>query len=82
MTGEQGQNRPLVSTVIPVYNRHALLLDSVDSVINQTYRPVEIILVDDGSTDETPSVLADLFRRWPDLVKVVRQANAGPGPAR
>jgi len=68
--------------VIPVYNRARLLIDSIDSVINQTYRPVEIILVDDGSTDETPSVLADLFRRWPDLVKVVRQANAGPGPAR
>jgi hypothetical protein len=57
-------------------------MDSVDSVIKQTYRPVEIILVDDGSTDETPSVLADLFRRWPDMVKVVSQANAGPGPAR
>ena len=71
-----------MSTVIPVYNRADLLVDSVDSVIKQTYRPVEIILVDDGSTDETPNVLADLFRRWPDMVKVVRQANAGPGPAR
>jgi len=71
-----------VSTVIPVYNRAGLLVDSVDSVISQTYRPVEIILVDDGSTDETPNVLAELLRRWPDMVKVVRQANAGPGPAR
>ena len=71
-----------MSTVIPVYNRASLLIDSVESVIKQTYRPLEIILVDDGSTDETPSVLADLFRRWPELVKVVRQANAGPGPAR
>jgi len=57
-------------------------MDSVDSVINQTYRPVEVIIVDDGSTDETPNVIANLSRRWPDLVKVVRQANAGPGPAR
>jgi hypothetical protein len=73
---------PLVSTVIPVYNRATLLVDSVNSVINQTYRRVEIILVDDGSTDETPIVLADLFRRWPDRVKVLHQANAGPGPAR
>jgi hypothetical protein len=77
-----GHGGPLVSTVIPVYNRASLLIDSVDSVINQTYRPIEIIIVDDGSTDETPNVMADLFRRWPDLVKVVRQANAGPGPAR
>ena len=82
MTGEIGQDGPLVSTVIPVYNRARLLIDSVDSVIAQTYRPIEIILVDDGSTDETPTVLADLVRRWPDLVQVVSQANAGPGPAR
>jgi glycosyltransferase involved in cell wall biosynthesis len=71
-----------VSTIIPVYNRASLLTDAVDSVLRQTYRHLEIILVDDGSTDETPSVLADLSRRWPDLVKVVHQPNAGPGPAR
>ena len=82
MTREIGHGGPLVSTVIPVYNRASLLVDAVDSVINQTYRPIEIIIVDDGSTDETPNVIADLFRRWPHLVKVVRQANAGPGPAR
>lgn len=82
MSRDFGKDGLLVSTVIPVYNRARLLLDSVDSVIAQTYRPVEIILVDDGSTDDTPNVLADLVRRWPDLVKVVRQPNAGPGPAR
>lgn len=82
MTTEFGYDGPLVSTVIPVYNRASLLIDSVDSVIKQSYRPLEIIIVDDGSTDETPDVMEDLFRRWPDLVKVVRQANAGPGPAR
>lgn len=73
---------PLVTTVIPVYNRARLLLDSVDSVIGQTYRPIEIILIDDGSTDETPRVLAELVQRWPELVRVVHQPNAGPGPAR
>ena len=82
MIRDLGKDGLLVSTVIPVYNRARLLLDSVNSVISQTYRPVEIILVDDGSTDDTPNVLADLARRWPDLVKVVHQANAGPGPAR
>ena len=82
MSRDLGKDGLLVSTVIPVYNRARLVLDSVDSVIAQTYRPIEIILVDDGSNDDTPKVLADLVRRWPDLVKVVRQANAGPGPAR
>ena len=79
---EISRDRPLVSTVIPVYNRALLLPDSIDSVLAQTYRPIEIILVDDGSTDDTPGVLADLVHRWPDLFKVVRQPNAGPGPAR
>jgi len=46
--------------VIPVYNRARLLLDSVDSVIAQTYRPVEIILVDDGSTDDTDDFINNL----------------------
>jgi len=82
LSSQLGREAPLVSTVIPVYNRALLLLDSVDSVIAQTYRPIEIILVDDGSTDDTPDVLADLVHRWPGLLKVVRQANAGPGPAR
>ena len=43
----------LVSTIIPVHNRPALLRESVASVLSQTYRPIEIIIVDDGSTDET-----------------------------
>jgi hypothetical protein len=82
LSRDYGLSLPLVSIVIPVYNRAKLLLDSVDSVIEQSYRPIEIILVDDGSTDETPQVLAELARRWPALVMVIRQPNAGPGPAR
>jgi asparagine synthase (glutamine-hydrolysing) len=72
----------LVSVIIPVYNRADLVRRAVKSVISQTYRPVEIILVDDGSTDDTPRCLAELARDHADIVRVVQQANGGPGRAR
>jgi glycosyltransferase involved in cell wall biosynthesis len=72
----------LVSTVIPVYNRPAMLREAVDSVLAQTWRPIEIIIVDDGSTDGTPAVEAELRQRYPDTVRVLHQTNAGPGVAR
>jgi len=72
----------LVSTIIPVYNRSAIILRAVDSVLAQTYRPIEIILVDDGSTDETPRVIDDLIQRHPGVIRSFRQNNAGPGAAR
>jgi glycosyltransferase involved in cell wall biosynthesis len=72
----------LVSTIIPVFNRPDMVCTAVHSVLQQTYRPIEILLVDDGSTDHTPEVLALLQREHPDEVRVLRQANAGPGAAR
>jgi glycosyltransferase involved in cell wall biosynthesis len=75
-------NKALVSTIIPVYNRAELLRQAVASVVAQTYRPIEIIVVDDGSTDHTSQVLEELTADHPGLIRVVRQANAGPGAAR
>jgi glycosyltransferase involved in cell wall biosynthesis len=72
----------LVSTIIPVYNRAAMLRDAVACVLGQTYRPIEIIIVDDGSTDDTQQVCRELADANPGVVFVVRQANAGPGAAR
>lgn len=72
----------LVSTIIPVYNRPKMIHDAVDSVLAQTYRPIEIILVDDGSTDETPAVLNELAREHPDEIRVIHKTNGGPGLAR
>jgi glycosyltransferase involved in cell wall biosynthesis len=71
----------LVSTVIPVYNRPKMLQEAVGSVLAQTYRPIEVIISDDGSTDDTREVLEILERRHPE-VSVVRNENRGPGPAR
>jgi GT2 family glycosyltransferase len=72
----------LVSTIIPVFNRPQLLRAAVDSVLSQTYRPIEVIIVDDGSTDDTPRVAAALEVEHPGIVSWLRIENAGPGPAR
>ncbi|HSI54488.1 MAG: glycosyltransferase family 2 protein [Ramlibacter sp.] len=72
----------LVSTIIPVYNRPAQLREAVASVLEQDWRPVEIIIVDDGSTDDTAEAARELARMNPGMVRAVSQANAGPGPAR
>lgn len=72
----------LVSTVIPVHNRSALLREAVESVLAQDHRPIEIVIVDDGSTDDTGAVADSFVARDPEIVSVLHQANAGPGAAR
>jgi hypothetical protein len=72
----------LVSTIIPVYNRAGMLREAVASVLAQTYRPIEIIIVDDGSTDDTARVADELAQANPQEVSVIHQPNTGPGLAR
>ncbi len=71
----------LVTTIIPVYNGPAFIVDAVNSVLSQTYSDVEIIIVDDGSTDNTPLVIANLANES-EQVRVFHQTNSGPGVAR
>jgi glycosyltransferase involved in cell wall biosynthesis len=72
----------LVSTIIPVYNRPEMVRRAVASVLAQTHRPIEILLVNDGSTDHTPQVLAELQAAHPEEIRVIQQANGGAGLAR
>lgn len=69
---------PTVSVVVPCYNGGRFMARLLASLQAQTFRDFEIIIVDDGSTDDTPAYLAKLER----LVRVIRQANAGAGAAR
>jgi glycosyltransferase involved in cell wall biosynthesis len=69
---------PLVSAIIPVYNNEKYIADAIDSVLSQDYAPLELIVVDDGSIDESPSVIAE----YGDRLRYVRQENQGPAAAR
>ena len=71
----------LVSAIIPVHNRPALLREAVASVFAQTYRPVEIIVVDDGSTDETGRE-AEALAAAHSEVRATHREKGGPGAAR
>jgi glycosyltransferase involved in cell wall biosynthesis len=73
--------KSLVSTIIPVFNRPAMLREAVASVLAQTYRPIEIVIVDDASTDDTPRVIEELSACHPE-VRAIRRTNGGPGLAR
>jgi glycosyltransferase involved in cell wall biosynthesis len=72
----------LVSTIIPVFNRPALLQEAVASVLAQDYQPIEVIIVDDGSTDDTGRVAEELSSHKPGVVRVLHFTNGGPGSAR
>jgi glycosyltransferase involved in cell wall biosynthesis len=69
---------PKVSIIIPTYNAAAFLPRAVESVLTQTYPRVQVVVVDDGSTDETPHLL----KRFGSPVLCLRQTNRGPAAAR
>ena len=75
---------PLVSVVIAVYNGQDLVGQAISSVLRQTHSNIEVFVVDDGSTDHTPEVLAgyEAVDRPGRRVRVLRQENAGCGAAR
>mgnify|MGYP004650351795 CR=1 FL=1 len=70
-----------VSVVMPIYNAADYLRPALDSVISQTLRDVEIICVDDGSTDHSLAILKEYQKRDP-RVRIVTETNAGPAKAR
>ena len=67
-----------ISVIIPTYNRRNTLSRAVESVLNQIYKPIEIIVVDDGSTDGTKEMFSEMY----PLVRYIYQANSGVSSAR
>lgn len=70
----------LISVIIPCYNLEGYVRKCIGSILNQTYKKLEIIAIDDGSTDQTPDILAQYAAR-DERVVFIRQENAGAGAA-
>lgn len=73
--------QPIVSVIMPVYNGETYLRQCLDSVVNQTLKEIEIICVDDGSSDRSVEILKE-YAAKDERVMVLQQANAGAGAAR
>ena len=76
--GDIMDSKGLVSVIIPCYNYAHFLADAVESVVNQTYKNYEIIIINDGSTDNTADLANQLIIKYPDNnIRVLNQANSG-----
>jgi len=75
---ELSMEHPLISCIVPVFNGERYLSEAVDSLLAQTYKSVEIIVVDDGSTDRTPQIVESFGKQ----IRSLRQVNGGPAAAR
>lgn len=71
----------IVSAIVPVYNMEAYLMQCLDSILNQTFREIELILIDDGSTDAS-SAICDRYAENDSRVKVFHKTNDGPASAK
>ncbi len=76
--GAAAPARALVSVIIPAHDAEEYLAATIASALDQTYTPVEVIVVNDGSTDRTGTVAAG----FGDRIRFIEQANAGPAAAR
>ena len=80
--GAMPSRNPLASIIMPCYNAAPYLEEAMESALRQTYRDVELILVDDGSTDASPAIAARLADRYAGQVTLLETRREGPYPAR
>jgi glycosyltransferase involved in cell wall biosynthesis len=69
---------PIISVIIPAFNASAFIAKAIESVLLQTYHPVDIVVVDDGSTDKT----MDILLSYENQIRICKQKNGGPAAAR
>ena len=72
------QFNPLVSVIIPNYNHAAFIVERLDSIVNQTYKNIEIIVLDDCSKDNSVEIIKEYSKQYPELIRVViNEVNSG-----
>ena len=71
-----------VSVIVPVYNTEKYLIRCLESLVNQTLNEMEVLVVDDGSTDSSPLILEKYIARFPDRIRVIHKENGGQATAR
>lgn len=69
-------NKYKISVIIPVYNKSKFLRECLDSVLNQTFDSIQIVIVDDGSTDDSPMIIENYRKKYKNI-KVISQENQG-----
>ena len=74
----ESENKGKVSVIVPVWNAHDYIRKCVDSIINQTYKNIEILLVDDGSTDDSLQICRE-YEKKDERVRVFHKENGGQG---
>ena len=74
-------NQPKISVIVPVYNTEKYLEECISSIVDQTFKDIEIICIDDGSTDNSLKILKD-FEKRDDRITVIHQENQGPSKAK
>lgn len=72
----------LVSVIVPVYNRVEYVAETIESILAQTYESLELVLINDGSTDDSLAILKAYQQRFPDKIVVIDQTNQGQIAAR
>ncbi len=82
MSPPESPGKPLVSAILPVYNGGTYLAVTLESLLAQTWPALEVIAVDDGSTDRSPAILGEYRERFGDRLQVVTIPNSGVSTAR
>ncbi|WEV45349.1 glycosyltransferase family 2 protein [Streptococcaceae bacterium ESL0687] len=75
------KNKPKISIIIPVYNSEKYIKQCIDSILQNTYTDYEVLLINDGSTDNSLTILED-FRQSDDRIQVINKENQGVAPTR